>query len=161
MSAEGTGFLRDHTLVSPRQPQGVQFGGGTTHQLAGPLRSGQAAGATPQILADQRNAAGQRFASGFDVRHRARAYRRPYNANPSSMRAGIDVLAGLGVSWLVMGDMAAGRSSRQPRKFAGECGGSGGFRLALHVSGGMAVRDPDHAETFARGRRGIGGRVCY
>jgi UDP-N-acetylmuramoyl-tripeptide--D-alanyl-D-alanine ligase len=60
-----------------------------------------------------------------------------YNANPSSMRAGIDVLADLtGRRWLVMGDMAE----------------LGDFAEASHVEIGAYARDRGIERLYATGK---------
>ncbi len=64
-----------------------------------------------------------------------------YNANPSSMRAGIDVLAGLdGRRWLVVGDMAE----------------LGDHAAAAHAELGAYARERGVERLFATGRLAVG-----
>jgi UDP-N-acetylmuramoyl-tripeptide--D-alanyl-D-alanine ligase len=106
------GFLTRFAMISPlgRTPVELRLAG--MHNVAnalGAAAAAVAAGATPaQVaagLASMRAVPGRlQFRT---ARSGAWVIDDSYNANPSSMRAGIDVLAGLeGRRWLVIGDMA-------------------------------------------------------
>jgi UDP-N-acetylmuramoyl-tripeptide--D-alanyl-D-alanine ligase len=89
-SLTDAGFRVTFTLQSPLGERAVQLNVGGRHNV--------------------RNATAMQPVSGrlhpVRTRHGARLIDDSYNANPSSMRAGIDVLTQLpGKAWLVMGDM--------------------------------------------------------
>jgi UDP-N-acetylmuramoyl-tripeptide--D-alanyl-D-alanine ligase len=108
----GDGFLTSFTLASPMGRVAIQLRIGGRHNVANALAAAAAATAAGARL--------EHVAAGLgDVRsvpgrlqfktttHGAWLIDDSYNANPSSVRAGIEVLAGLdGRKWLVLGDMA-------------------------------------------------------
>jgi UDP-N-acetylmuramoyl-tripeptide--D-alanyl-D-alanine ligase len=106
-----TGFHVTYMLVSPHGSHKVRLNVGGRHNVLNSLAAAaaaSAAGATPANIVD--GLAAMQPVSGRlqpgRTRQGARLIDDSYNANPSSMRAGIDVLAGLGGRpWLVMGDM--------------------------------------------------------
>jgi UDP-N-acetylmuramoyl-tripeptide--D-alanyl-D-alanine ligase len=110
-SLTDAGFRVAFRLQSPLGECGVQLNVGGRHNVRNALAAAAAAvqaGATlPDVV--QGLAAMQPVAGRLKpvrTRHGARLIDDSYNANPSSMRAGIDVLTGLpGPAWLVMGDM--------------------------------------------------------
>jgi UDP-N-acetylmuramoyl-tripeptide--D-alanyl-D-alanine ligase len=106
------GFLTHFTLVCPQGSAAVTLHMGGRHNVANALAAAAAAAAAgaglQQIVAGLNT---MRAVSGrlqFKKAHGgAWIIDDSYNANPSSMRAGIEVLAELdGAKWLVVGDMA-------------------------------------------------------
>jgi UDP-N-acetylmuramoyl-tripeptide--D-alanyl-D-alanine ligase len=106
------GFLTHFTLVCPLGNAAVTLHMGGRHNISNALAAAAAATAAgaglEQIVAGlgaMRAVAGRlQFKKALSG---AWIIDDSYNANPSSMRAGIEVLAGLeGVKWLVIGDMA-------------------------------------------------------
>jgi UDP-N-acetylmuramoyl-tripeptide--D-alanyl-D-alanine ligase len=109
---DATGFLTRFTLHAPQGSVPVELHLAGRHNLVNALGAAAAASAAglglPEIargLAAARPVPGRlqfkRAASGAWIIDDS------YNANPSSMRAGIEVLAELeGTKWLVIGDMA-------------------------------------------------------
>ncbi len=106
------GFLTRFAMISPQGRTPVELRLAGMHNVVnalGAAAAAVAAGATPaQVaagLASMRAVPGRlQFRT---ARSGAWVIDDSYNANPSSMRAGIDVLAGLeGRRWLVIGDMA-------------------------------------------------------
>ena len=105
------GFRVTYTLHSPAGSHDIRLNVGGRHNVLNSLAAAAAAssaGATPQHIIAGLGAMQPvtgRLRPGR-TQQGARLIDDSYNANPSSMRAGIDVLAGLGGRpWLVMGDM--------------------------------------------------------
>jgi UDP-N-acetylmuramoyl-tripeptide--D-alanyl-D-alanine ligase len=105
------GFRVTYTLRSPQGSHDVRLNVGGRHNVYNSLAAAAAAtaaGATPEHIIAGLGAMQPvtgRLQPGR-TQQGARLIDDSYNANPSSMRAGIDVLAGLGGRpWLVMGDM--------------------------------------------------------
>lgn len=105
------GFHVTYTLSSPQGSHKVRLNVGGRHNIYNSLAAAaaaSAAGATPEHIVAGLGAMQPvtgRLQPGR-TQQGARLIDDSYNANPSSMRAGIDVLAGLGGRpWLVMGDM--------------------------------------------------------
>ncbi|MEN9705673.1 MAG: hypothetical protein RLZZ393_1552 [Pseudomonadota bacterium] len=135
------GFELRFTLVAPagRQRLCLHFGG--RHNVLNALAAAAAACSAGATLADV--AAGlarlqpvQGRLQPRRSRHGARILDDSYNANPSSVRAGIDVVTGLGgQAWLVLGDM-------------GELGAQA---ESSHVEIGAYARDKGIGRLFATG----------
>jgi UDP-N-acetylmuramoyl-tripeptide--D-alanyl-D-alanine ligase len=106
-----TGFQVTFTMQTPAGSAAVRLNVGGRHNVRNALAAAAAAmgaGATLENvvagLACMQPVGGR--LKPARTTHGAQLIDDSYNANPSSMRAGIDVLAGLGgKSWLVMGDM--------------------------------------------------------
>ncbi len=109
---DATGFVTHFTLNSPLGSAAMELKMGGRHNVANALAAAaaaSAAGATLDHIVTGLSAV--RAVPGRLQFKKAGSgawlIDDSYNANPSSMRAGIDVLAGLeGRKWLVMGDMA-------------------------------------------------------
>ena len=105
------GFKVAFTLQAPQGQCAVRLNVGGRHNVINALCAAAAAQQAGATLADvtQGLAAMQPVAGRLRptrTRHGARLIDDSYNANPSSMRAGIDVLTRLGGrGWFVMGDM--------------------------------------------------------
>ncbi len=105
------GFTLRFTLTTPQGTASVQLGLGGRHNVVNACGAAAAAiGAGASLAEVVAGLAGVRPVPGRlqprRTRHGARLIDDSYNANPSSMRAGIDVLVGLGgAPWLVIGDM--------------------------------------------------------
>ena len=105
------GFELHFTLVAPTGRKAVQLNLGGRHNVMNALAAAAAACSAGATLDDV--AAGLAQLRPVQGRlqpkrshHGARLIDDSYNANPSSVRAGIDVIAGLGgPTWLVLGDM--------------------------------------------------------
>jgi UDP-N-acetylmuramoyl-tripeptide--D-alanyl-D-alanine ligase len=105
------GFELRFTLVSPLGRQALRLQLGGRHNVLNALAAAAAACSAGASLAQV--AAGlaqlqpvQGRLQPRRSRHGARLLDDSYNANPSSVRAGIDVVTGLGLpAWLVLGDM--------------------------------------------------------
>ena len=105
------GFRLTYTLHAPAGRQAIRLNVGGRHNVLNSLAAAAAACSAGATL--EQVAAG--LASMLPVQgrlqpkrshHGARLIDDSYNANPSSVRAGIDVIAGLGgPAWLVLGDM--------------------------------------------------------
>jgi UDP-N-acetylmuramoyl-tripeptide--D-alanyl-D-alanine ligase len=110
-SLTDAGFRVTFTLQSPLGERAVQLNVGGRHNVRNATAAAAAAMQAGATLDDvvQGLAAMQPVAGRLQparTRHGARLIDDSYNANPSSMRAGIDVLTRLpGRAWLVMGDM--------------------------------------------------------
>jgi UDP-N-acetylmuramoyl-tripeptide--D-alanyl-D-alanine ligase len=161
-----TGFHVTYTLVSPLGQHKVRLNVGGRHNILNSLAAAaaaSAAGATPQHIIAGLGAmqpVNGRLQPGR-TQQGARLIDDSYNANPSSMRAGIDVLAGLGGRpWLVMGDMGelgdhARDSHVEIGRYARERGVQRVFAtgplsmLAVEAFGSGATWYPD-AESLAR-----------
>jgi UDP-N-acetylmuramoyl-tripeptide--D-alanyl-D-alanine ligase len=106
------GFLTRFTLVSPLGKADIELQLAGKHNIVNALGAAAAAAAAGANLAHVTSGlAAVRAVKGrlqFKVaRNGAWIIDDSYNANPSSVKAGIDVLAGLdGRKWLVLGDMA-------------------------------------------------------
>ena len=105
------GFELRFTLVAPQGRQALVLNLGGRHNISNALAAAAAACSAGASLADV--AAGLASMRPVQGRlqprrshHGARLIDDSYNANPSSVRAGIDVVTGLGSpAWLVLGDM--------------------------------------------------------
>ena len=135
------GFHVAFTLNSPLGSCPVRLNLGGRHNVRNALAATAAATAAGAGLADvtaglcAMHPVGGRLQPMRTLRG-ARLLDDSYNANPSSMRAGIDVLTGLpGESWLVMGDM-------------GELGDHAG---SSHVDIGRYAREHGVRRLFATG----------
>jgi UDP-N-acetylmuramoyl-tripeptide--D-alanyl-D-alanine ligase len=110
-SLTDAGFRVNFTLQSPLGDRAVQLNVGGRHNVRNATAAAAAAVQAGATLDDVvRGLAAMHPVSGrlqpVRTRQGARLIDDSYNANPSSMRAGIDVLTQLpGKSWLVMGDM--------------------------------------------------------
>ncbi len=106
------GFLTSFTLLSPIGAAGIQLRMGGRHNVANALAAAAAAmSAGAQLKHVVAGLGGVRAAPGRlqfkTTTGGAWLIDDSYNANPSSVRAGIQVLASLdGRKWLVLGDMA-------------------------------------------------------
>jgi len=106
------GFITRFTLLTPTGAAGVELKMGGRHNVANALAAAAAAMAAGAHLSHVVSGLGAvRSVPGrlqFKMtRDGAWLIDDSYNANPSSVRAGIEVLAGLdGHKWLVLGDMA-------------------------------------------------------
>ncbi len=135
------GFRTSFTLQSPAGERRVQLNVGGRHNLRNALAASAAATAAGASLDDVvTGLATMQPVSGRLVpkhtKQGARLIDDSYNANPSSMTAGIDVLTQLpGETWLVMGDM-------------GELGDSA---RASHVEIGTYAREHGVHRLFATG----------
>jgi UDP-N-acetylmuramoyl-tripeptide--D-alanyl-D-alanine ligase len=160
------GFRVTFTLQSPLGERKVQLNVGGRHNVRNAAAAAAAAvqaGATlddvVQGLAAMQPVAGR--LKPVRTRHGARLIDDSYNANPSSMRAGIDVLTRLpGTGWLVMGDMGElGEQARDSHvdigSYARQCGVQQLFatgplsRLAVEAFGSGATWYAD-TESLAR-----------
>ena len=105
------GFTQHFTLVAPAGRQAIRLNVGGRHNVRNALAAAAAACSAGATLADVAAglAAMQPVQGRLQPRrshHGARLIDDSYNANPSSMRAGIDVVTQQGGQpWLVMGDM--------------------------------------------------------
>jgi UDP-N-acetylmuramoyl-tripeptide--D-alanyl-D-alanine ligase len=161
-----TGFHVTYTLVSPLGQHKVRLNVGGRHNILNSLAAAaaaSAAGATPAHVIAGLGAmqpVSGRLQPGR-TQQGARLIDDSYNANPSSMRAGIDVLAGLGGRpWLVMGDMGElGEHARDSHVEIGRYARARGVQrvfatgplsmLAVESFGSGATWYPD-AESLAR-----------
>ncbi|MEO8308843.1 MAG: UDP-N-acetylmuramoyl-tripeptide--D-alanyl-D-alanine ligase [Pseudomonadota bacterium] len=165
-SLKEAGFHVTYTLVSPQGSHLVRLNVGGRHNVLNSLAAAaaaSAAGATPMNivagLAAMQPVSG-RLQPGR-TQQGARLIDDSYNANPSSMRAGIDVIAGLGGRpWLVMGDMGElGEHARDSHVEIGKYARARGVQrvfatgplsmLAVESFGSGATWYPD-AESLAR-----------
>lgn len=110
-SLSETGFVLRFTLIAPAGRKALQLNVGGRHNVMNALAAAAAACSAGATLDDvaaglaQMHPVQGRLQPGRS-HHGARLIDDSYNANPSSVRAGIDVLAGLGQpAWLVLGDM--------------------------------------------------------
>jgi UDP-N-acetylmuramoyl-tripeptide--D-alanyl-D-alanine ligase len=135
------GFELRFTLVAPAGRQVLRLNVGGRHNVSNALAAAAAACSAGATLADV--AAGlsrlqpvQGRLQPKRSRHGARLLDDSYNANPSSVRAGIDVVTGLGQpAWLVLADM-------------GELGAQA---QACHVEIGTYAREHGIRRLFATG----------
>jgi UDP-N-acetylmuramoyl-tripeptide--D-alanyl-D-alanine ligase len=106
------GFLTQFNLVSPLGHVAIELHMGGRHNVANALAAASAATAAGAKLEHVAAGLGAVRAVAGRLQFKKTAtggwlIDDSYNANPSSMKAGIEVLAGLdGRKWLVMGDMA-------------------------------------------------------
>jgi UDP-N-acetylmuramoyl-tripeptide--D-alanyl-D-alanine ligase len=142
VAIEAQQFRMRFTLVAPSGRQSVQLQLGGRHNVVNALAAAAAAVSAGASLADvAAGLASMRAVQGRlqlkRTRHGAQLIDDSYNANPSSMRAGIDVLADLaGRKWLVMGDM----------------GEMGEFAQDVHVEIGQYARAHGIERLFATGK---------
>jgi UDP-N-acetylmuramoyl-tripeptide--D-alanyl-D-alanine ligase len=108
---DDSGFTTTFTLTAPQGQCRVQLNLGGRHNVRNALAAAGAAVAAGATLDDVVAGLGAMQPVGGRLTPRrtkqgAHLIDDSYNANPSSMRAGVDVLTGLpGEPWLVMGDM--------------------------------------------------------
>ena len=153
---EPEGFLTHFTLVCPLGSAQIELHMGGRHNVSNALAAAAAAAASgaglEQIaagLAAMRAVAGRlQFKKALSG---AWIIDDSYNANPSSMRAGIEVLAELdGARWLVVGDMAElGEFAPAAHTEIGEIARSHGIQR-LYAIGGLAKLAVD---SFGAGAR--------
>lgn len=142
VNIEAQGFRMRFTLVAPAGNQEVEMRLGGRHNVVNALAAAAAAVSAGASLAQvETGLASMRAVQGRLQLKRTRSGAQliddSYNANPSSMRAGIDVLADLsGRKWLVMGDM----------------GELGEFAHDSHVQIGQYARAHGVERLFATGR---------
>jgi UDP-N-acetylmuramoyl-tripeptide--D-alanyl-D-alanine ligase len=111
-AVDAEGFLTRFTLTSPVGRTSIQLRMGGRHNVANALAAAAAAVAAGATLDHVAAGLGAVRAVPGRLQFKKTASGAwliddSYNANPSSVRAGIDVLAGLdGRKWLVLGDMA-------------------------------------------------------
>jgi UDP-N-acetylmuramoyl-tripeptide--D-alanyl-D-alanine ligase len=165
-SLTDAGFRVNFTLQSPLGERAVQLNVGGRHNVRNATAAAAAAMQAGATLDDVvRGLAAMQPVSGrlqpARTRHGARLIDDSYNANPSSMRAGIDVLTRLpGKPWLVMGDMGelgdhASDSHVDIGNYARQCGVQRLFavgplsRLAVEAYGAGAAWYPD-TQSLAR-----------
>jgi UDP-N-acetylmuramoyl-tripeptide--D-alanyl-D-alanine ligase len=143
-TVDGAGFLTRFALISPLGRTDIELRLAGMHNVTNALGAAAAASAAGASLADVvAGLAAMRPVSGRlqfrTARGGAWIIDDSYNANPSSMRAGIDVLAGLaGRRWMVLGAMAE----------MGEHGES------AHVEIGRYAREHGVERLFATGTLG-------
>ena len=140
-SVEADGFLTRFNLTSPAGQVAIELRMGGRHNVANALAAAAAATAAGAKLEDVAKGLGAVRA----VPGRLQFKKTPngawliddsYNANPSSVRAGIEVLAGLdGRKWLVLGDMAE----------------LGDFAESAHAEIGVFAREHGIERLFATG----------
>ncbi len=165
-SLTGEGFRTSFTLRTPQGERAVRLNVGGRHNVRnalGAAAAAMAAGATLEHVATGLAAmqpVGGRLRP-VRTRQGAQLLDDSYNANPSSMQAGIDVLASLpGEHWFVMGDMGElGEQARASHVQIGEYARSRGVRrlfatgplstLAVEAFGTGASWFPD-TEALAR-----------
>jgi UDP-N-acetylmuramoyl-tripeptide--D-alanyl-D-alanine ligase len=146
---EASGFRTRFRLHSPAGTAAIELAVGGTHNIANALAAAAAAataGATlPQIAA---GLAAVRAVPGRLQFKRARSgawlIDDSYNANPSSVRAAIEVLASLqGRRWLVLGDMAElGEFAPEAHADIGEFARACGIER-LYATGALTERAVD------------------
>ena len=126
-------FATRFTLISPLGERAIMLKAGGAHNIGNALAAAAAASAAGASLEDiALGLADFRAVSGrLQLKAGARGswiIDDSYNANPSSVRAGLEVLRSLtGTTWLVLGDMAElGESSQDSHAhigaYARECG---------------------------------------
>jgi UDP-N-acetylmuramoyl-tripeptide--D-alanyl-D-alanine ligase len=148
------GFLTRFNLVSPLGQVAIELHMGGRHNVANALAAAAAATAAGAKLEHVAAGLGAVRAVAGRLQFKMTAAGAwliddSYNANPSSMKAGIEVLAGLdGRKWLVMGDMAElGDFSESAHKEVGVFAREHGIErlFAIGQLAGLAV------ESFGRG----------
>jgi UDP-N-acetylmuramoyl-tripeptide--D-alanyl-D-alanine ligase len=130
---EGGEFVTRFTLRCPLGERAIVLKAGGAHNISNALGAAAAAGAAGASLEDI--AAGLQDFRSVSGRLQLKAGARgswiiddSYNANPSSVRAGLDVLRSVpGSTWLVLADMAelgnhAAESHADLGRYARECG---------------------------------------
>ncbi|HWM66863.1 MAG TPA: UDP-N-acetylmuramoyl-tripeptide--D-alanyl-D-alanine ligase [Steroidobacteraceae bacterium] len=141
-SVDAGGFLTRFNLVSPLGQVAIELRMGGRHNVANALAAAAAAtaaGAKLEHVATGLSAA-RAVAGRLQFKMTANGawlIDDSYNANPSSVRAGIEVLAGLdGRKWLVLGDMAE----------------LGEFSESAHAEIGVFAREHGIERLFATGQ---------
>jgi UDP-N-acetylmuramoyl-tripeptide--D-alanyl-D-alanine ligase len=136
------GFLTRFTLVSPLGQAAIELQMGGKHNVANALAAAAAATAAGAKLEHVASGLGTVRAVAGRLQFKMTANGAwliddSYNANPSSVRAGIEVLAGLdGRKWLVLGDMAE----------------LGDFAESSHAEIGVFAREHGIERLFATGQ---------
>jgi UDP-N-acetylmuramoyl-tripeptide--D-alanyl-D-alanine ligase len=136
------GFLTRFNLVSPQGQVAIELHMGGRHNVANALAAAAAATAAGAKLEHVAAGLGAVRAVAGRLQFKKTATGAwliddSYNANPSSMQAGIEVLAGLdGRKWLVMGDMAE----------------LGEFAESAHKEAGVFAREHGVERLFAIGQ---------
>jgi UDP-N-acetylmuramoyl-tripeptide--D-alanyl-D-alanine ligase len=136
------GFLTQFNLVSPLGNVAIELRMGGKHNVANALAAAAAATAAGAKLEHVAAGLGAVRAVAGRLQFKMTASGAwliddSYNANPSSVRAGIEVLAGLdGRKWLVLGDMAE----------------LGDFAASSHTEIGVFAREHGIERLFATGQ---------
>lgn len=147
-------FATRFTLLCPLGERAIMLKAGGAHNVGNALAAAAAAAAAGASLEDIASGlADFRAVSGrLQLKPGARGswiIDDSYNANPSSVRAGLDVLRSLaGVTWLVLGDMAElGESSQDSHAHIGSYARDCGIKR-LFALGPLSTRA---VETFGSG----------
>jgi UDP-N-acetylmuramoyl-tripeptide--D-alanyl-D-alanine ligase len=147
-------FATRFTLTSPLGERSIMLKAGGAHNVGNALAAAAAAGAAGASLEDiAMGLADFRAVSGrLQLKAGARGswiIDDSYNANPSSVRAALEVLRSLsGVTWLVLGDMAElGESSEDSHAHIGSYARDCGIKR-LFAMGSLSSRA---VETFGSG----------
>jgi UDP-N-acetylmuramoyl-tripeptide--D-alanyl-D-alanine ligase len=141
-SVGADGFLTQFNLVSPLGNVAIELRMGGKHNVANALAAAAAATAAGAKLEHVAAGLGAVRAVAGRLQFKMTASGAwliddSYNANPSSVRAGIEVLAGLdGRKWLVLGDMAE----------------LGDFAASAHTEIGVFAREHRIERLFATGQ---------
>ena len=141
-SVGADGFLTRFNLVSPMGQVAIELRMGGKHNVANALAAAAAATAAGAKLEHVATGLGAVRAVAGRLQFKMTANGAwliddSYNANPSSVRAGIEVLAGLdGRKWLVLGDMAE----------------LGDFAASSHAEIGVFAREHGVERLFATGQ---------
>src|SRR5215469_14817267 len=151
---EATGFRTRFRLNSPAGTAAIELALGGAHNIANALAAAAAAASAGATLAQiATGLAAVRAVAGRLQFKRARSgawlIDDSYNANPSSVRAAIEVLASLqGRRWLVLGDMAElGEFAREAHAEIGEFARAAGIER-LYATGTLMERA---VESFGAG----------
>ena len=153
-SLDAGGFRTRFRLHSPAGTVAIELALGGAHNIANALAAAAAAASAGATLAQiAAGLAAVRAVPGRLQLKRARSgawlIDDSYNANPSSMRAAIEVLASLqGRRWLVLGDMAElGESAHEAHADIGEFARASGIER-LYATGALMERA---VESFGAG----------